>query len=230
MKYFIPSLLCIFFAATFMSCGSDDDSLQYQYHSLSIRTDNLTNSLPAGSSGGTSSNTFVATIDHSGRILPQHVGTATIEAIGNRIKYTYTVEVTPVKRLFTDLGIYVNKNKSEIEKESVLGAPISSAGYKYEYAGRQAEKGIQVQYNEDYTVGLAILTIKKDFYSETSEQINEYYSLYKVHNGYSVYINANTFNEATIVLARNQIDNDDRLIYMSPSTYLLWEITSQLPG
>ncbi len=219
MKYFIFSLFTLFLAGTFTSCGSDDDSMQYQYHSISIRTADTYN-LPAGTSGFTTSDSYVLTIDNSGIIRPHHVGKATVETYGNRIKYTYTVDVVPVKKLFTDLGNCVNGSRSDLER--ILGAPTSSTGYKYNYPCPLLEEEIEVRYNKDYIMDYAIQTFDNKYSDAITDQILEYYDYYaKDQNDFTIYINANKFDEANVLLVRNQNGTNDRIIYMTPNTYSL---------
>ncbi len=221
MKYLIYSLFFLFIV-TLHSCGSDDDAIpEPRYISQTLRTDQ-TYTVPGGFFNHiNSSNTFVASITNTGLIQPNHVGVTTIEAFGNDLRYVYTIYVTPTRDLLNDLGDCIGKPKTQIEQR--FGGSISNTGYNYLYTPSKLEKEIQIRYSKDYTADYGILTFDKKYNSEISELLSEYYAFYKLNGNYTIYINSNTFDNATILLARSQSDKEDRIIYMTPSMYTLIE-------
>ncbi len=216
MKKHLSILCALLLTVTLFSCGGDDDDFQTVRKSQTIRTCDV---IPlAQGIGGTSSNTFVATISQ-GAIQPHHVGTAIIEAVALKTKYIYTVQVLPEMNLFTDLGECIKRGQKDIEK--ILGEPLSKNGYKYSYPTPKLEEQIMIQYSRDYVMEYAMITFDRLFSSKVTEQVEDYYAFYKFDGTYSVYINANTLDEATVLLVRSQTDTTDRIIYMTPALYEL---------
>lgn len=225
---FYVCLLCC--SALLNSCGDDDNDFQTIRQNKELYMNN-TMTLPAGAyTSASSSNTFVATVSQGGIITPQHVGTAIINAVNPNVHYIYNLTVLPSRTTFTDLGQFIGKTEKEIKALAALRNMPSTNGRDSLYYPLQNEDRIALRYNSEGKMYYGTLYFNTDVTLRVTEQLEEYYMEWKQENGYTIYINAATYEDATAVVARKLINGMERLLYLSPETYDLIGDLSDLFG
>ncbi len=228
ISFYATMLLC---ATCFTACGDDDNDFMTITESITLPMDELTRSLPAGSYTSTSSsNTFVATVNtQNGTITAQHVGTTVINAVNPNVHYIYNLTVTPSRTFFTDLGEFLGKTEQQIKNLANLRNKASN-GRDSLYYPIALEEQIAIRYNSEGKMYYGMLYFDTDVAQYITKQLNEYYGEYGSENGYTIYINAADYTDATIVVARKLVNGMDRLLYLTPETYDLIGDLSDLFG
>ncbi|MGI6219147.1 MAG: hypothetical protein ACOYJE_04705 [Bacteroidaceae bacterium] len=224
--FYVTMLLC---TTCLTACGDDDNDFQTITQNLELHMGD-TKTLPAGSYSSTStSNPFVATVSQSSVIIPQHVGKAVINAVNPNFRYIYNITVVPSRTTFTDLGGFLGKTEREIKNMANLRNKTSN-GRDSLYYPILNEDQIAIRYNSEGKMYYGMLYFNTDVTSRITEQLEEYYQEWKSENGYTIYIDATSYTDASIVVARKLINGMDRLLYLSPETYDLIGDLSDLFG
>lgn len=217
-KFFL--LLVAALPMVFTSCGNDDEepilpseiNLNFSEISLNYGTTNSELKCNLDDATWSSSNPFVVTVDQTGKITAQHVGTAKVTASVGGYKASAEITVTPTNNNFRTPILNFGQSQAQIEQQmrsweadGVFSTTVTT-GIAYLTNGLLPGYG----YNfENGKLKVATLTVSEEQGDEGEIYVylGQRYKEYGTDGLSTFYCNADNVSDATII-AECSIDED----------------------